>query len=66
MTKDLPTLLKEIKDSTKWSEPRIAEEVGVSQPTINRILNGQIECKGSTLLAIQALHKSVLPQPEEA
>lgn len=49
---------------TGWSEVKIAEEIGTSQPTVNRILNGQDDCKGSTLLAITELHRAtcaVLP-----
>jgi transcriptional regulator with XRE-family HTH domain len=57
MNKTISTLLQEIKAETGWSEPRIADELGTSQPTVNRILNGQPECKGSTLRAIEALHK---------
>jgi predicted transcriptional regulator len=59
MDKDISTLLQEIKAATNWSEPRIADELGTSQPTVNRILNGQEDCKGSTLKAIQELHKKV-------
>jgi predicted transcriptional regulator len=57
MNKPISTLLQEIKVETGWSEPRIADEIGTSQPTVNRILKGQEECKGSTLRAIEALHK---------
>lgn len=59
MDKNISTLLKEIKAETGWSEPRIAEELGTSQPTVNRILNGQDDCKGSTMRAIESLHKRV-------
>jgi transcriptional regulator with XRE-family HTH domain len=59
MDKDISTLLQEIKAATSWSEPRIADELGTSQPTVNRILNGQEDCKGSTFKAIQDLHKKV-------
>ncbi|MFZ3286593.1 MAG: hypothetical protein WA191_07055 [Telluria sp.] len=71
MDKDISTLLREIKDSTSWSEPRIAAELGTSQPTVNRILNGQTDCMGSTLNAITALHrlrcgpKSKPPKPRK-
>lgn len=60
MDKDICTLLQEIKAGTNWSEPRIASEIGTSQPTVNRILNGQLDCKVSTLRAIEDLHKRVL------
>jgi AraC-like DNA-binding protein len=56
MDKDICTLLREIKAATNWSETRIASELHTSQPTVNRILNGQAECKGSTLRAITDLH----------
>jgi hypothetical protein len=57
MDKDISTLLNEIKAATCWSEPRIAAELGTSQPTVNRILHGQNDCRGSTFMAIVALHK---------
>ena len=60
MDKTISILLREIKDATKWSEPKIAEELGTSQPTVNRILNGQEDCKGRTLRAITALHKTTV------
>lgn len=56
MDKDISTLLREIKEATSWSEPRIAAEIGTSQPTVNRILNGQTDCMGKTQKAIEALH----------
>lgn len=58
MDKKISTLLTEIKDATGWSEVKIAEEIGTSQPTVNRILNGQDDCKGSTLRAISELHRN--------
>ena len=59
MDKPSSTLLREIKTATGWSEPRIALEIGTSQPTVNRILNGQDDCKVSTWRAIVELHKRV-------
>jgi predicted transcriptional regulator len=59
MDKPISLKLHEIKAETGWSEPRIADELGTSQPTVNRILNGQVDCKGSTLRAIDALHSRV-------
>jgi predicted transcriptional regulator len=53
---NIPTLLSEIKAKTGYSESRIGELIGVSQPTVNRILNGQVECKVKTWRAIMALH----------
>lgn len=59
MDKDTATLLREIKDATNWSETKIAEELGTTQPTVNRILNGQPDCKGSTFRAIELLHQAI-------
>jgi len=56
MDKDLTTLLREIKDATGWTEVQLAGELGSTQPTVNRILRGQSECKISTYLSIQMLH----------
>ncbi len=56
MDKDISTLLREIKTLTQLSEQCIAAALGTSQPTVNRILKGQTDCKGRTLKAIQALH----------
>lgn len=53
-------LLEEIRGQTKWPEVRIAQEAGVSQPTINRIRNGQPDCKGKTIVRITELHKRVM------
>jgi predicted transcriptional regulator len=66
MDKDIGTLLREIKSVTGWSEPRIAQKLGTSQPTVNRILNGQVDCKGSTLRAITELHTSVCSESKAA
>lgn len=52
-------LLREIKAETGWSEPRIAREIGTSQPTVNRLMNGQSECKASTWRAITQLRERV-------
>ncbi len=45
-------LLAEIKSITKLGEKAIGDRIGCSQPTVNRILNGQSDCKSSTLMAI--------------
>ncbi|MBW9332482.1 helix-turn-helix transcriptional regulator [Herbaspirillum sp. RU 5E] len=60
MNKDIGILMQEIRSATRWSEPRLASEIGVSQPTVNRILNGQADCKASTLRAIESLHSRVV------
>lgn len=64
MDKDISTLLREIKTATGWSEHRIATEILASQPTVNRILNGQPECKSSTFRSITELHKQQCPDDE--
>lgn len=51
-----PTLLREIKEATKWSETRLAKELDTSQPTVHRILKGQVDCMARTYNAIAALH----------
>lgn len=56
MDKDPSTLLREVKQQTGWSETRLAAEIKASQPTINRILNGQPRCLSTTLSAIVGLH----------
>jgi predicted transcriptional regulator len=60
MDKDITTLLREIKDASGLSEPRIAAQLGTSQPTVNRILNGQGDCKGRTFKAIADMHARVV------
>ena len=52
-------LLNEIRSRTEWSEICIAKKLRVSQPTVNRILKNQVDCKGTTFLAISELHASV-------
>lgn len=56
MDKDPSTLLREIKQATGWSQTRLAVELKTSQPTVNRILNGQPKCLSDTLAAIADLH----------
>ena len=65
MDKDTSTLLREIKEATSWSEPRIAAEIGTSQPTVNRILHGQADCMARTQRAIENLHKRIWPELEQ-
>lgn len=66
MNPDISLILAEIKARTKWSEVRIANEVGTSQPTINRLLNGQQECRVRTWHAIVELGKRVIEDPAAA
>jgi transcriptional regulator with XRE-family HTH domain len=56
MDKDISTQLREVKDATGWTETHLALELGTTQPTVNRILNGQAECKIATYNAIAKLH----------
>lgn len=44
---------------TRFSETVLAERLGTSQPTVNRILNGKADCKAATLLAIQKWHREL-------
>lgn len=57
MDKDPSTLLREIQQATGWSQTRLAVELRTSQPTVNRILNGQPKCLSDTLAAIDELHR---------
>ncbi len=59
MDKNISTLLTDIKKKTGWSGARLAKEVGTSQPTIHRILHGQVDCMGATLVAICDLHQKI-------
>ncbi|WP_158643136.1 helix-turn-helix domain-containing protein [Pseudoduganella lurida] len=56
MEKTITHMLKSIKDTSGWSEPRIAERLNTSQPTVNRILRGQSDCRATTYLAITDLY----------
>lgn len=49
-------LLADIKAKTKLGEKAIGDRIGCSQPTVNRILNGQSDCKSSTLIELQKWH----------
>lgn len=59
-------LLIEIKTRTKLGEVAIAERLGISQPTVNRILNGKHECRSGTLMAIWKWHEELSSLPEAA
>lgn len=65
MDKSHQAKLAEIKAHTGLSEVALAQRLGVSQPTVNRILNGQGDCKGSTLVAIDHLYAEVFGAPSE-
>jgi transcriptional regulator with XRE-family HTH domain len=65
MNTNISEKLKAIREATGWSETKIGEEIGKSQPTAHRILNGQGDCNGSTLRAIEDLHARIcIPTPK--
>lgn len=49
-------LLIEIKSRTQLSEVALAALLGISQPTVNRILKNQPGCSSKSLMAIQRAH----------
>ena len=53
---DISTLLREIKAATALTEAQLAAELSTTQPTVNRILNGQSGCKIAMYRAIIAMH----------
>ena len=65
MDKNISTLLREIKTQQDWTEVRLAAELGTTQPTVNRILNGQDDCKISTFKAICARHQTCFARVAE-
>ncbi|MFP4895163.1 helix-turn-helix domain-containing protein [Paraburkholderia sp. EG304] len=52
-------MLAEIKNFTGMTEVALSASLGVSQPTVNRLLNGQERCSSTTLLAILRLHTAL-------
>lgn len=58
--------LRDIKDLTGLSEIALARRLGISQPTVNRILHGKSDCKASTLMAIQAWRIELVDNQEAA
>jgi plasmid maintenance system antidote protein VapI len=60
MGKTTAQLVLEILELDGWSQVKLASAIGVTQPTIHRILNGQADCKASTAAAISQLHQSVI------
>lgn len=55
-------LLAEIKQITKEGEIALSKRLGTSQPTVNRILRGNGNCKTDLYLAIMRLHAEVTAQ----
>lgn len=66
MDKNLTTMLREIKDASGWTEVQLASEIGSTQPTVNRILRGQNECKLTTYQSICALHARFICRDQRA
>ncbi|GJG92868.1 helix-turn-helix transcriptional regulator [Cupriavidus pauculus] len=63
MDKTHQVKLAELKAHTGMSEVALSRRLQISQPTVNRILNGQGDCKGSTLVAIDRMHAEVFGRP---
>lgn len=59
-------LLVEIKSVTKEGEIALSKRLGISQPTVNRILRGQANCSSKALLAIQRVHAEVTAEQAAA
>lgn len=58
-------MLVEIKAATGLGEIALARRLDISQPTVNRILNKQVDCKGTTLVKILRLHEEVCVAADE-
>lgn len=60
MSSQSPTqLLAEIKTATGLSEIGLSKRLGISQPTVHRILTGQLGCSSKALFAILRVHAEV-------
>jgi predicted transcriptional regulator len=59
MNKSPQTQLAEIQANFGLGQTALAVLLGVTQPTVSRILSGRADCRGSTLVAIQQLHKKL-------
>jgi plasmid maintenance system antidote protein VapI len=55
-------MLAEIKAATNMVETDLATRIGISQPTVNRILNGQPNCTWKVLIAIRRIHAEVMAE----
>jgi transcriptional regulator with XRE-family HTH domain len=62
MDKNISTMLREIKAAKGCGQPTLARELDTSQPTVNRILKGQTECRSGLYSRISALHSEVVGQ----
>jgi len=47
--------LKRLQESQRWSQERLAREIGVSLNTVNRWFNGHITPKGLSLKVVEEL-----------
>lgn len=61
MDKEPTQLLREIKEATGWGEIQLAKELGSSQPTVNRILNGKGHGRVPLYQSIVAMHAMKCP-----
>lgn len=52
-------LLTEIRQITKDTETALADRLNTSQPTVNRILKGNANCRTELFRAILRLHAEV-------
>jgi predicted transcriptional regulator len=52
-------LLAEIKAATNLSDTALGKLLGISQPTVHRILHGQSGCSSRALFAILRKHAEV-------
>jgi transcriptional regulator with XRE-family HTH domain len=59
MDKNISAQLKAIKVAKKWTEVQLGAEIGASQPTVNRILNGQTGCRITTYQAIERIYRAL-------
>ena len=58
-TRSPTELLTEIRQITKEPETALSKRIGISQPTVNRVLRGQ-DCSLKSLRAIQRIHAEVV------
>ncbi|MNK63111.1 hypothetical protein D3C87_823180 [compost metagenome] len=66
MNKSPQTLLAEIQANSGLGQTALATLLGIAQPTVSRILSGRVDCRGSTLTAIQQLHKKFRRRQQQA
>lgn len=55
--KTLQEITIKLIEATGWTQQELAERIGVSQPTIHRMLNGKCDdCMGETRLKLQEIY----------